>query len=244
MSDFIRVRQDDGVTRISVERPDTGNLISDAMAVELADMIDTAGKTSRYIVFRTAGEDFCLGRDRAGRTGPGPREALDARDENEVVFHFYNAFRRSPAPVVVPVQGRALGFGCAIANVADVTIASDRARFGFPEMGHNIMPTMAMSSGVDRMMRKALTYMIYATEEVDAHTALAYGVVSRVVPHGELEAALGAFTGALDKAPLPALRAVKEFGRHAMTMDVHAATDFARNLHAVINTAARMRPNR
>ena len=130
-----------------------------------------------------------------------------------------------------------------MACVGDITIASDRARFAFPEMGHNILPLMAMSSGVDRLMRKALMYMIYSTEEIDPHTALAYGLVSKVVPHDDLEDAVASLTAALDKAPTPALHGVKEYGRSAMTMDVQAATDLARNLHVVINSSSRMRPS-
>ena len=73
-------------------------------------------------------------------------EALALRRTNDVVFQCYGAFRRSPVPIIAVVQGQALGFGCALAAAADVTIAADSATFQLPEVGHNIMPTMAMSA--------------------------------------------------------------------------------------------------
>ena len=228
-------------THIRLNRADCGGLVSDPMAAELADMIDEAAGNSKYIVFTSAGADFCLGRDPEGRAPGRPKDALDSRARSEVVFNFYGAFRRSPVPVVCTVQGRALGFGCAITSVCDITIAAESARFALPEMGHNIMPTMAMSSLVDRVGRKGAMYLTYSTEEIDAQTALAYGLVSRVVPDDRLDAQLELVCAALDKAPMPAILSVKEYARNALTMSVEQASDFARSMHAAVNTSSGMR---
>ena len=241
MADEILCRKKGDATHITINRADCGGLVSDPMAAELADMIDAAAVNSKYIVFRSAGDDFCLGRDREGRAYDPPKDALEARAQSEVVFNFYASFRRSKIPVVCATQGRALGFGCAIAAVCDITIAAQSARFALPEMGHNIMPTMAMSSLVDRVGRKGAMYLTYSTEEIDAETALAFGLVSRVVPDDKLDAQLDKVCAALDKAPLPAVLAVKEYATNAMTMSVEQANDFARNVHCAVNTSAGMR---
>ena len=68
------------------------------------------------------------------------------RKGRDVVFNCYNAFRECPLPVSAAVNGRALGFGFAIAVCADITIAADNAIFQMPEFGENIMPTIAMSA--------------------------------------------------------------------------------------------------
>ena len=70
---------------------------------------------------------------------------------------------------------------------------------------------------------------------------VAYGLVSRVVPDDRLEAQLEMVRAALDKAPLPAVLAVKEYATNAITMSVEQASDFARNMHAAVNTSAGMR---
>ena len=109
-----------------------------------------------------------------------------------------------------------------------------------PEMGHNIMPTMAMSSLVDRLHRKAVVFMTYSTKEIDAETALAYGLVSKVAPISDLDGEVDKLIEALKKAPLPAVKAVKEFARNAFHNDIRTVNDFARNLHATVNSSSRM----
>jgi len=241
MADKIICEKMGDATHITINRPDEGGIISDPMAAELAGMIDRAATESKYIVFRSAGPDFCVGRDPEGRTPGRPKDALDARARSEVVFNFYGAFRRAKIPVVCAVQGRALGFGCAITSVCDITIAGEGAKFALPEMGHNIMPTMAMSSLIDRVGRKGVLYLTYSTEEIDARTALAYGLVSRVVADDQLDAQVEKVCAALDKAPLPAVLSVKEYATNALTMSVEQASDFARNMHSAVNTSEGMR---
>jgi len=212
------------------------------MAAELAGILDRAADTSQFVVLRGAGSDFCAGRaHNRGGAPEGPPEALALRRRNEVVFNCYGAFRRSPIPIVGVVQGRAVGFGCALAALCDITIASDAAKFQLPEMGHNIMPTMAMSALVDRVPRKALMYLVYSTAVIGAERALSFGLVSEVVPAAELDETVQALCAALVKAPRPATLAGKGYARGALSMDLQGAIDFARNLHATINSSSEMR---
>ncbi len=241
MSDFILCERDGDVSMITLNRPEIGNRVSDPMADQLAEMIDTAAKESQLILFKGAGEEFCLGRESMGQRGPLP-EAYELRGKIEVIFNCYDAFRRSTVPVIGVVQGRAAGFGCALAALCDITIASEKARFQLPEMGHNIMPTIAMSALIDRVPRKALMYIVYSTEEIDAHQALSFGLVSNVVPANKLESAVNHLVETLKKFPVPALMAAKEYARFAYAMDTQSANDFAKNLHATINSSSAMHP--
>ncbi len=242
MSNEILVQQDGPILRVTLNRPDAGNGVSDDMATELAGILDRAVDTSQFVVLRGAGADFCTGRwYAANRPAGGSPEALALRRRNEVIFNCYGAFRRSPIPIVGVAQGRSLGFGCALAALCDITIASDTAKFQLPEMGHNIMPTMAMSALVDRVPRKALMYLVYSTAVIGAERALSFGLVSDVVPASKLDEAVESLCAALLKSPPPATLAVKEYARVALSMDLQGAVDFARNLHATINTSSEMR---
>jgi enoyl-CoA hydratase len=241
MSKDILTQQDGAILRVTINRPDTGNGMSNDMAVELAGILEGAANTSQFVVLRGAGKDFCIGRAGMGQQPPTQPEALDLRRSNEPVFQCYGAFRRSTIPIIGVVQGRAIGFGCALAALCDITIAADNAKFQFPEMGHNIMPTMAMSALVDRVPRKGLMYLIYSAAVVDAQRALSFGIVSDVVAEAQLEAALQTLCDTMSKAPSAATPAVKEYVRNALTMDVSAAIDLARNLHSVINSSSEMR---
>jgi len=241
MSKDILTQQDGAMLRVTINRPETGNGMSNDMAVELAEIIEGAAATSQFVVLRGAGNDFCIGRAGMGQQPPTQPEALELRRANEPVFQCYGSFRRSTIPIIGVVQGRAIGFGCALAALCDITLAADNAKFQFPEMGHNIMPTMAMSALVDRVPRKALMYLIYSAAIVDAQRALSFGIVSEVVPAAQLDAALKALCDVMSKAPAAATPAVKEYVRNALTMDISSAVDLARNLHSVINSSSEMR---
>jgi enoyl-CoA hydratase len=228
------------VTTITLNRPEAGNRQTDTTWAAVTKMLDAAAQDSRVILFKGAGDDFCLGREAMGQPGP-VLEAYGVRDRSETIFNLYGAFRNSKVPIVGVVQGRAVGLGCALAALCDITIASDRARFQLPEMSHRIMPTIAMSALVDRVPRKAATYLVYSTQEIDAHKALTFGLVSNVVPAGELDAAVASLVDHFKKTPLAALLAVKEYARSAFSMNTQAANDFARNLHATVNSFSGMR---
>ena len=240
MSNEIQVQQDGPILRITLNRPAEGNGMSDAMVAELTGLIDAAPRTSRLVVFRGAGADFCIGRWVGPPANPNA-EALQRRREFDLVFGCYGAFRRSPIPIVNVVQGRALGLGCALSALSDITIASDAATFQVPEMAHRILPGMVLSALIDRVPRKAIMYLVQTTSVIGAERALSFGIVSDVVPAAQLEAKVGDVCAAILKAPPIATEGVKEYVSRAMDMDTAGAVDFARNLHAVINSSSEMR---
>ena len=242
MADPVLMKKDGDIATLTLNRPEAGNRQTDATWAQVTQMLDEAGKTSRLILFQSAGEDFCLGREAMGQQPPTPLEAYAVRDRSETIFNLYGAFRNSRAPIIGVVQGRAVGLGCALAALCDITIASDRARFSFPETAHRIMPTIAFSALVDRVPRKAATFMIYSAQEIDAHKALTFGLASDVVPANELDKAVAKLVEHFGKMPLAAVLAVKEYARSAFSIGSQAATDFARNLHATVNSFSGMRP--
>jgi enoyl-CoA hydratase len=238
----ILTQQNGPVLEITLNRPEHGNGATDDMARELTHLVEGAHEKSSVVVLRGAGNDFCIGRATMGQARPPSFvDGYELRRANDTVFNAYGAMRRSPIPVIAVVQGRALGFGCAIAAVCDITIASDKAAFQVPEMAHNILPTMVMSSFIDRVPRKAFTYLVYSQAVIDAQRALSFGIVSEIVPHAQLEEAVKTLTAAILKAPRPALLGVKEYTRRGFDMDTESAIDFARNLHANINASAAIR---
>jgi len=241
MTDEILSQQDGPILRITLNRPDAGNGATDAMAVELTRLLNGAAEKSRMVVLRGAGKDFCIGRATMGQQPATMPEALARKRQYDVIFNTYSAIRNTPIPVIGVVQGRALGFGCAIAALCDITVASETSTFQIPEMEHYILPTMVLSAMVDRMTRKGLCYMVYSCATVGPERALSHGIVSEVVPDAKLDETVEALCRFMLKAPAVATEGVKEYLRRAMTMDVPSAVDFARNLHAVVNSSSEMR---
>lgn len=232
------------VLRVTLNRPDRGNAASDENVAELARLIAGAADDADIVVLRGAGDDFCLGRSKMGARAATEPEALQRRDTSEVVFGLYRAVRASPIPVLCGVQGKAVGFGCALAAICDITLASADARFSTPEMEHAVLPTVVMSTFVDRLSRKALNYLIYSNAEISAERALSFGLVSDVVPPGQLDDTMDRLVESMLKAPSIAIRGAKEYMRTAPDMAIEGAIDYARNLHATINSSRRMREKR
>ena len=241
MADAVLMETDGDVVTITLNRPEAGNRQTDATWAQVTEMFNGASKQARLILFKGAGDDFCLGREAMGQQPANPMEAYAVRDRAETIFNLYGAFRNCQAPILGIVQGRAVGLGCALAALCDITLAGDAARFSFPETAHRIMPTIAFSALVDRIPRKAATFMMYSAQEIDAHKALTFGLVSNVVAARDLDGAVRTLVDHLKKMPLAAVLALKEYSRSAFHMSTQGATDFARNLHATVNSFSGMK---
>jgi enoyl-CoA hydratase/carnithine racemase len=224
----------DGVTTVTLNRPEVGNRLTNDMAATLAAMIDSA-RNARVIVLRGAGNDFCLGRDLPHPDPAKPPSAIDVRNtDTEPMLNLFAMFQRVSVPIVAVVQGKVQGGACAIVGLCDVVIASDDATFVLPEMQRGIPPCLAMSALARRMPRKALTHLVYSCEPIDARTALAMGIISRVVPRAKLEAEARAFIDKLTGYSDASVRTVKEYMRSAPELEFQAAADFASNIMATV----------
>jgi enoyl-CoA hydratase len=241
MSDDLIVQHTGDVVEITLNQPERGNAMSDAMIRQLGDIVEAEHEKARLFVLRGAGDDFCAGRFGTGGGRAAPPEALEVRAFSDHVFRCYGLLRSSKAPVIAAVKGRALGFGFALAAAADITIASDTARFQIPEFSHNIMPTMVMSSMIDRVPMKALMYNVWTSQFISAEKALAIGAVSDVVPQADLDATVNALVERLVASPKAAVLAVKEYGVQAQPIDMPKAVHFARAIHAMVNSSSELR---
>ena len=241
MSEDFIIEQKDDVLHITINHPERGNAMSDPMINELGDIVEREHEKVRLFVLRGAGEDFCVGRASMKSARPAAPEAYDVRTMSDHVFRCYGLLRRSSAPVIAVVQGKAAGFGYALAAAADITLASDKASFSIPEFSHNIMPTMVMSSMIDRVPLKALMYNVWTSQDITPERALAIGSISDIVPHGELDERVDALIERLVGKPKPAVLAVKEYGVNAQAIDMSKAVNFARSLHAMVNSSSQMK---
>ena len=237
MADVLHFIKDGAIGRLTVNRPDKGNMLTLAHLAEINQMLAKAGadRELKAIVVSGAGADFCRGRDPAGAPEAAPTTALAMRGALiDPILGFYAAARACEVPLIAAVQGAALGFGCAIAAVADITIAAEDARFAFPEMRHDLPPTLAMSAALDRIPSKALLWMVYSMKEIDARTALSYGLASQVVPRAGLDAAVKEITDALGARRRDSIVTVKRYAQRARLADPASGADLVGNMLAVV----------
>src|SRR5215471_16047882 len=230
--------RDGAVTTITLDRAQDGNLLPVDGVRELATAFRAASATdAKVIVLRGKGADFCRGRDPKG--GPPSPTAMKMRvNVCEPILDAYDAMANTRQPIVGVVQGAAHGFGSAIASCCDLTVAHDTARFKLPEMEKNLPPTLAISALMPRTPRKALTWMVYSMEELDAATALQIGIVSAVVPAAQLDTTLSKLLATMTSRSPEALVAVKDFFRTASLMEPRGVADYGANLLASVLTSA------
>ena len=226
---------DDEIARVSIDRPEDGNLMSAAMIAELTRLLNEAGRdpSLKAIVLTGAGGDFCLGREPGA--GGDSKTALEMRATlTSPILGLYAAVRGAEIPIVASVQGRAAGFGCATAAVCDITVAADDAAFSLPEMTHDLPPTLAMCAHIDRTMPKAIAWLVYSTGTIDAETARTLGFVSNVVPADSLRDETESLLATLTARRRDALITCKQFLANARLMETDKAADYAGNLLSVI----------
>jgi enoyl-CoA hydratase/carnithine racemase len=191
MNKLVLSENDDLVTLVTLNRPEKLNAVNKDLRLQLTEALrraDAEEKTS-VVLLRAAGRSFCVGYDITGGN------IDEAWRHDTLKWHEYLrecvAFEMLPwdmkKPVVAAVQGHALGGGCELALLCDLTIAADDAKFGEPEIRFsNAGPAIAMPWLIG--LKKARE-LLYFGDSVDAKTALELGMINRVVPLAELATA-------------------------------------------------------
>jgi 2-(1,2-epoxy-1,2-dihydrophenyl)acetyl-CoA isomerase len=200
----IRHEMTDGVSMITLNRPDSLNAMNGTMRRELLAAVTAAGRdeTVRAVIITGAGRGFCSGADLRG----GPQE----REFRRVIGDEYNplitAIRKLPKPVIAAVNGVAAGAGASLAFAADLILAAEEARFIMAFVRIGLVP----DSGATRTLVKALgrhaaTSVIFSGEPLTARAAADAGLVAAVVPLAELREAASDLARRLAGGPTVAL---------------------------------------
>jgi enoyl-CoA hydratase/carnithine racemase len=241
MTDEVIIEARGSALRICLNRPDKGNALTPAMANAIAEAILAPPPETRCIVLEASGQNFCTGRA-ATMPAPGSRAtALDLRAAiSDPVLNFYAALRNVPLPMLAAVRGSAAGVGCAIAALADVTVAADTALFQVPEMNHDIAPTLVMDALSDRLPRAALARLVLTRDAITASEALTLGLIGKVVAEAELSNEVDRIVALLEKNSQPVLRGVKAFLRVAPEASFAARQEMAALINSSV-TAERFR---
>jgi enoyl-CoA hydratase/carnithine racemase len=196
---------------VTLNRPEKLNAISPELKKALIDRLHEADRdpTTSVVVLRAEGRSFGAGYD----ISPNPARA--ARKGNALAWHesLTDDIRLEMTPwdmrkpVIASVQGHCLGGSCELVMMCDITIAADDALFGEPEIRFsNVGPAMVMPFIIGFKRAREILYM---GDPIDAPTALAYGMVNRVVPRAELEQATMKFARRMAMMAPESLQATK-----------------------------------
>ena len=217
MNDTVLLERRDGVATLTLNRPAALNVLDDAMVDALIDTTGTiaADRSLRVVVVAGAGKHFMAGGDirtfaKLASAPPADRQRAFQRLV-ERVHVAIETLARIPQPVVARVQGAVAGFGLSLMNACDLAIAADDAYFASAYRQIGLTPDGGGSWSLPRIVgqRRALEIFLLG-ERFGAADALRLGLVNRVVPLAELDAAVAA---SLAVGPPAALAGVKRLVR-------------------------------
>jgi 2-(1,2-epoxy-1,2-dihydrophenyl)acetyl-CoA isomerase len=211
------VEQDGPVLRLTLDRPDKRNALSDAMVAGLIDAVDAAGRDEavRAIVLAGHGDHFCSGADIVARNAPGggrPRVGSIQRRLPSQAHRLIPLLLSVQVPVVCRVQGWAAGIGCQMALAADFTVVAHDARLWEPFSERGCTPDSGATwllprlAGVARARR-----MLLLGEALTGAEAAEQGVVHEAAgtSPADLDAAVEALATRLAGGPTVALGLTK-----------------------------------
>jgi enoyl-CoA hydratase/carnithine racemase len=195
MSDDILLREDrGGVAELTLNMPDRLNALSDAMLAALQAQIDALGedRTTRAVILRGAGKVFCAGHDlkemTAGRQAEDGGKAYFA-DLFTRCARVMTGLQRIPQPVIAEVHGIATAAGCQLVASCDMAVAAEGTRFGVNGVNIGLFCSTPMVALSRNIPRKHAFEMLTTGQFIQADRAQALGLVNRVVPHDDLQAA-------------------------------------------------------
>ncbi len=226
------------IARITLNRPEKRNAIDERMIADLRDAIEkSSGDTdARALLVAAEGSDFCAGMDlqmMAETSNAGANEFLKAAER---LADLYQSLRDHPKPVIAAVRGRALGGGCGLAMACDAVLAAESAKFGFPEVNIGFVPAIVMVLLRRSVGEKQAFQLLTSGEPVDARRACELGMITRVFPDSELDAAVEEYAATLAAKSASALGLTKELLYTIDAMSFEAALEAG----AEINAIARM----
>lgn len=197
----------DGVLLLHIDRADQHNTLSAEVLAGLVEGIRSAASDSRIrvVLVSSAGDRvFSAGADLAlmGDDATG----LEQHDGRGRLTELVVAVRECPVAVVARVQGLCLAGGVGLAAGCDIVLARESARFGLPEVDRGLWPFMVSALLARHVSPKHAMDWMLSGERIDARTAYAAGLVSRVFPDDEFDSSVSAYVAKLAAAPPAAVR--------------------------------------
>src|ERR1700747_779077 len=208
------------ILRIQLNRPTKRNAMTSGMYVALADILKNAAKDeqTRVVLWHGAGESFCAGNDIEDflKNPPGPGESPQAQ--------LMSALIDFDKPLIAAVQGAAIGGGTTMLLHCDFVYAGESAKFQMPFINLALVPEFGSSCAMPaRVGRLRAAELVLRGQPFTATRAAELGLVTRVVPDGDLLATATETAQKLAAKPSGALLASKRLIKQASVGEVKAA---------------------
>ena len=217
----IRFEAADSIGTLTIDRPKSLNALNPETLREILRClrdVRRAGEVRALIVTGAGEKAFVAGADIAEMS---KMTVVQAKEMARLGQRLTSALEDLPIPVIAAVNGFALGGGMELVMACDLAIASEKARFGQPEINLGIIPGFG---GTQRLARRVgaprARQMIYGGDMIDAETARQWGLVNRVVKPEDLLAEARKLAATLATKPPVALAQAKLVIQHGLDVDL------------------------
>jgi 2-(1,2-epoxy-1,2-dihydrophenyl)acetyl-CoA isomerase len=234
--------QDDGIGRLTLNRPDTLNAWTAEFGAELKSVIEgeASERSVRAVLVTGAGRGFSSGADLKAGFDAHPEDGKpDVRKELHGLYHPVIAgIRRLEKPVVAAVNGPAVGIGCSLALACDLILAAESAYFGLAFVNIGLMPDGGSTLFVPAAVGKARAFqMALLGERVSAQQALDWGLVNYVHPDDRLMGEADALVEQFAKGPTRSYASSKQALNQMLYPDLDGQLNLEADLqHALART--------
>jgi enoyl-CoA hydratase len=224
MTAQVTLQIDGPIAVITNDNQDKRNAFTDEMDAQLFEILGElkAAKGVRVAIWRGEGHSWSSGRD-VGSIGTNKTELT----HHELMERGHRGILRMfelDIPIIVPIQGWAIGGSFQRALLCDVRIASEDARFMLPETGHGVIPD---TGGIGRLYQMCghgvVSDMVLCGRVLNAQEALALGIVSRVVPRDELEATAREMAEKVVAAPAVTIKLARRVIQHLSEPEIRTS---------------------
>jgi len=222
-----RARDARGVVTLTLNRPQAFNALSEGVLAALQAELDAvaADDTARALVLAASGKAFCAGHDlREMRATPSRAYYQRLFDQCSRVML---TLRRLPIPVIARVQGVATAAGCQLVAQCDLAVASREARFAVSGVGLGLFCSTPGVPLARNVRLKEAFEMLVTGEFIDAEQACARGLVNRVAPPEELDAAVERLVASILAKPRIAIALGKQLFYRQVELGIEAAYEAA-----------------
>ncbi|MEQ1883594.1 MAG: enoyl-CoA hydratase-related protein [Bryobacteraceae bacterium] len=199
------------IARIALNRPEKRNALTPELLEQLQDALDRAAKDPdvTVVLIRGEGKDFCAGFDLKEFNRRGSKDVMNNLDDARALADILLTIRRHPRPVIAAIHGRALGGGGGIAAASDLTLATDTAKIGYPEVNIGYIPAMVASLVTRAISDKRMFEMFATGDPIAAPDAAAIGLINRVFPEAGFDAAVEEYVAKIAQKSASALSLTK-----------------------------------
>jgi methylglutaconyl-CoA hydratase len=207
----LEIKEADRVHTITLNRPERRNALNPQMIAELTHALtDAAACPCGVVILTGAGTAFCSGMDLENLKSLSDQRPEEQRGDAESMMWMMRRLYELSKPTIAAVNGAAIAGGAGLATLCDFTLAEPRAKFGYSEVKIGFIPAIVSVFLLEMIGEKKAKTLLLSGRILEAEEALSLGLVSEVVPTGELIARARALAALLLKNSPESMGAVKK----------------------------------